>query len=98
MPTKLNIQSCHPERSRRTSPTWITYAAFERSLDYARDDIAMLGSGYPSVGGNWADRRAHQTTACETPRLTRFYRFDRVTQRETSTVAKIAKGLTSDRG
>src|SRR6266576_5757398 len=33
---------CHPERSRRTSPTCVTCPAFVRSLDFARDDIAML--------------------------------------------------------
>src|SRR5204863_2247839 len=31
---------CHPERSRRTSPTRVIYSAIERSLDFARDDIA----------------------------------------------------------
>src|SRR3954470_4313528 len=33
---------CHPERSRRTSPTCVTRSAFVRSLDCARDDIAKL--------------------------------------------------------
>src|SRR5436305_14237004 len=51
-------KGCHPERSRRTSPTWVTCAAFERSLDYARDDIAMLWSDYLAVGGNWPERRS----------------------------------------
>jgi len=32
---------CHPERSRGTSPTWVTRPAGARSLGYARDDIAM---------------------------------------------------------
>src|SRR5881392_3325191 len=35
-------RACHPVRSRRTSPTWVTFTAFGRSLDFARDDIAVL--------------------------------------------------------
>jgi hypothetical protein len=35
-------QRCHAERSRSASPTCVTSSAFGRSLDFARDDIAML--------------------------------------------------------
>ena len=33
---------CHAERSRSTPPTCVTYSASVRSLDVARDDIAIL--------------------------------------------------------
>ena len=36
-------QRCHPERSRGTSPTWVTCSALARSLRFGRDDMAMLG-------------------------------------------------------
>ena len=35
-------KGCHPERSRRIPLARVTLSAFERSLDFARDDIAML--------------------------------------------------------
>jgi hypothetical protein len=33
---------CHPERERRISPTCVMCSALVRSLDCARDDMAML--------------------------------------------------------
>src|SRR3954462_12278723 len=39
-----HVKGCHPERSRRTSPTCVTCSAFARSLDFARDDIAATAS------------------------------------------------------
>ena len=46
--SELKPKGCHPERSRRTSLTWVTSSAFVRSalcpvaIPFARDDIAML--------------------------------------------------------
>jgi DNA-binding transcriptional LysR family regulator len=41
-------QRCHPERSRRISPTCVASSALVRSLDCARDDIAIRSGGSSS--------------------------------------------------
>src|SRR4051812_34869514 len=58
---------CHPERSRRTSATWVTYSAFESSalhpvaIPFARDDRALVESVR-----DWEMRRLIVDRLCET--------------------------------